>query len=79
MMGRGKLEQTVFIIDYGFVKRYKDPATGKHIPFKTKKKNNPGTPLYTSLDTDSRNGNKVSLREIIKIFPSIFLFFVDYS
>lgn len=34
MMGRDDKQNIVYIIDFGLAKRYRDPKTGNHIPFK---------------------------------------------
>ena len=41
---------TVYMIDYGLAKRYKDPQTGVHIPYKDGK-NLTGTARYASVNT----------------------------
>lgn len=34
MVGKGDKRNIVYIIDFGLAKRYRDPKTGNHIPFK---------------------------------------------
>jgi casein kinase 1 len=34
MIGREEKRNIVYIIDFGLAKRYRDPKTGAHIPFK---------------------------------------------
>lgn len=34
MIGKGDKRGIVYIIDFGLAKRYRDPKTGTHIPFK---------------------------------------------
>lgn len=34
MIGKGNKRGTVYIIDFGLAKRYRDAKTGAHIPFK---------------------------------------------
>ena len=43
-------QSTVYMIDYGLAKRYKDPQTGVHIPYKDGK-NLTGTARYASVNT----------------------------
>jgi serine/threonine protein kinase len=44
------MQHVVYIIDFGLSKRYKDPSTGRHIPYKDKKELT-GTARYASLNT----------------------------
>ncbi|KAL4442787.1 hypothetical protein ABPG74_010676 [Tetrahymena malaccensis] len=51
MMGKkGKSQQIVYLIDFGLIKRYKDPKTNKHIPFRDNK-GLIGTARYVSVNT----------------------------
>ncbi|EAS02074.2 kinase domain protein (macronuclear) [Tetrahymena thermophila SB210] len=51
MMGKkGKSQQVVYLIDFGLIKRYKDPKTNKHIPFRDNK-GLIGTARYASVNT----------------------------
>ena len=34
LIGRGKKADTVYVIDFGLSKKYKDSRTGEHIPYK---------------------------------------------
>lgn len=45
----GSKSDTVYIIDFGLSKRYMDPKSGQHIPFKEGKALT-GTARYTSLN-----------------------------
>lgn len=47
--GSGK-PSLIYLIDFGLSKRYKDPKTGSHIPYKDKKSLT-GTARYASVNT----------------------------
>ena len=49
LIGIGKKQHTVFSIDFGLAKRYRDPKTGQHIAFK-ENKGMTGTARYASLN-----------------------------
>ena len=49
-MGVDKKKNNVYIIDFGLAKKFKDPKTGLHIPYKDKK-NLTGTARYASINT----------------------------
>ena len=48
MIGKSDKRETVYIIDFGLVKKYRDSKTGLHIPFKTGK-SLVGTARYASI------------------------------
>jgi serine/threonine protein kinase len=52
----------VYIIDFGLAKRFKDPKTGEHIPYKDGK-NLTGTARYASLNTHLGIGNYSNQRK----------------
>lgn len=49
-MGIGKRGNQVNIIDFGLAKKYRDPKTHLHIPYR-ENKNLTGTARYTSINT----------------------------
>jgi len=72
-MGRGSRANTVYIIDFGLAKRYKDPKTGQHIPYKTGKSLT-GTARYASLYTHI--GIEQSRRDDIESTIYVLLYFL---
>eukprot|EP00345_Euplotes_harpa_P005753 CAMPEP_0168320976 /NCGR_PEP_ID=MMETSP0213-20121227/1995_1 /TAXON_ID=151035 /ORGANISM="Euplotes harpa, Strain FSP1.4" /LENGTH=219 /DNA_ID=CAMNT_0008322537 /DNA_START=87 /DNA_END=747 /DNA_ORIENTATION=+ len=50
LMGLGKKQHVVYIIDFGLAKRFKDPQTGQHIPYRDGKSLT-GTARYASANT----------------------------
>lgn len=50
LIGMGKQQHIIYIIDFGLAKRYKDPRTGRHISYKDGKQLT-GTARYASLNT----------------------------
>ena len=55
LMGFGKNSHLAHIIDYGLSKRFRDPKTGKHIPYREGKYLT-GTARYASINTHQGKG-----------------------
>ena len=50
LIGVGKRQHVVYLIDFGLAKRFKDSKTGRHIPYRDNKQLT-GTARYASLNT----------------------------
>ncbi len=50
LVGTGKNSDRVYLIDYGLAKKYRDPRTGLHMPYKDNKSLT-GTARYASINT----------------------------
>eukprot|EP00347_Sterkiella_histriomuscorum_P002748 403366954 len=73
LMGMGNKSDTVYLIDYGLAKRYIDPKTGQHIPFKEGKALT-GTARYTSLN--NHLGYEQSRRDDLEGFAYVLIYLV---
>lgn len=73
LIGRNGLSSTVYIIDFGLAKRYRDPRTGAHMPYR-EGKSLTGTARYVSVNTHL--GFEQGRRDDIEALGYVFLYFL---
>ena len=73
LMGNGTFRDIVHVIDFGLMKRYANPLTDKHIPYR-EHKNMSGTPRFTSIH--NHLGIESSRRDDVEAVCYILLYFL---
>jgi len=73
LIGKGKNKHQVYAIDFGLAKRFRDPKTGLHIPYKDGKSLT-GTARYASMNTHL--GIEQARRDDIESFVLVLIYFL---
>lgn len=76
LVGKGSTEQTIYIIDFGLSKRYRDEHTRIHIPLK-ENRNLTGTARYAS--RNAHNGLEQSRRDDLESIGYVILYLIRGS
>merc|ERR1712194_923843 len=88
LIGLGKKANQVHIIDFGLAKKYRDPKTQQHIPYREGKNFNRGSLPWQGLKANSKKEKYEEIMEkkmstpievLCKHFPAEFVTYLNYT
>ncbi|KIP02006.1 hypothetical protein PHLGIDRAFT_32351 [Phlebiopsis gigantea 11061_1 CR5-6] len=77
MSSRHPAESCVNVIDFGLAKKFRDPLTGEHIPYRQDEHHGVGTSLFASIHT--HDGVEASRRDDLESLTYMLLYFLRGS